>query len=287
MMASWTKVMVQYCDGGSWSGNNQSTTTFGGQQLHFRGRKNFEGLMKALLNNHGFGNATDIVVSGGSAGALATYLQADTAAAMVAPTTKVVAMPDAGFFLDNDASRASGWVNSMKWVFEQQNASAGLSPRCLARYNQQGEGWKCFLPQYALGFIQTPIFALQSMYDAYQTGAELRSTDPVKVDAYGANLTATLEAALLQANGVNRNGAFLDACWHHGGAWRKLKIEGMEAWDAMHAWYTGNVTRQYYWKQAAPSGFPCKDCCPMPCGCTGCCFGHLKADPLSGIWNSI
>ena len=39
MMASWTKVMVQYCDGGSWSGNNASITSHGTQQLHFRGRK--------------------------------------------------------------------------------------------------------------------------------------------------------------------------------------------------------------------------------------------------------
>ena len=55
------------------------------------------------------------------------------------------------------------------------------------------------------------------MYDAYQTGVELQSTVPAKVNAYGVNLTATLKAAVLAAS--PKNGGYLDGCWHHGGGW--------------------------------------------------------------------
>jgi hypothetical protein len=58
--------------------------------------------------------------------------------------------------------------------------------------------------------LLTPVSVL-NRYDAYQTGAELKSSTPALVNAYGINLTATLKQAVL---GQKTNGAFIDACWH-------------------------------------------------------------------------
>eukprot|EP01052_Picozoa_sp_SAG31_P025650 SAG31_NODE_2260_length_6065_cov_3.729802_1_plen_266_part_00 len=202
MMATWTKVLVSYCDGASWAGMNTSTTVFEGKELYFRGKANLEGLLASMKSKYALAAATDVVVSGGSAGGLSTYLHADAVRAALPLATKVVAMPDAGFFIDNDISRASGWVAQLQWVAMAQNVSASLSPDCLAVYPGAAESWKCFLAQYAAPFIKTPLFVLQSQYDAYQTSAEMKPagaiSDPGRVNSYAANLTATLESTILR-----------------------------------------------------------------------------------------
>jgi hypothetical protein len=45
-------------------------------------------------------SATGVVISGGSAGGLATYLHVDEWREVFPHTVKVVGMPDSGFFLD-------------------------------------------------------------------------------------------------------------------------------------------------------------------------------------------
>ena len=90
-----------------------------------------------------------------------------------------MALPDDGFFMDNAWSEAKGWAGLQRWVFEAQNSTAGVPAACLAAY-PAAEAWRCFMAQFAAPFIQTPLFALQPMYDAYQVGAELgRSDAPV------------------------------------------------------------------------------------------------------------
>jgi hypothetical protein len=87
--------------------------------------------------------------------------------------------------------------------------------------------------------------------------------------------------AELNLTNLNMRWSFLapyrDACWHHSGAWASLQIDGTTAWDAMATWYKAlpagdgdgdrasngaAATARRYWKEAAPGGFPCKECCP-------------------------
>lgn len=275
LMHNWSKVEVLYCDGASWTGMNDTITVHKGKPLHFQGKRNLDALMAELLTKHGMSSATEVVISGGSAGALAVYLHADAIRAVLPFAAKVVALPDDGFFMDNDYSEKSGWAAKQRWVYQQQNSSAGVPADCLAHYGNRhpSEDWKCLFAQYTAPLIKTPLFALQPKYDAYQTGAELKSTDPKLVNAYGQNLTATLEAAVLGQPGssINRNGAFLDACWHHGGGWPGLVSDSGE-WPggAFSIWYAGlgqpgagtppAPLAQRYWKNSA--SFPCRACCP-------------------------
>ena len=136
-----------YCDGASWTGSNSTTTEVDGKKLYFRGKNNIDALMTALLTQHGMDQATEVVISGGSAGALAVYLHADALRAQLPPSAKVVALPDDGFFMDNAASRASGWTAAKQWVYTQHNSSAGVPAACLAQYSRE-EQWKCFFAQY-------------------------------------------------------------------------------------------------------------------------------------------
>ena len=68
--------------------------------LYFRGRANLVAITSYLTTNLGLNDSvTDIVLSGGSAGATSTYVVLDTFAAWF-PKARVTGAPDAGFFLD-------------------------------------------------------------------------------------------------------------------------------------------------------------------------------------------
>ena len=250
----------------------------------FSGRKNLESLLAALTKDQGLGHADEVVINGGSAGAMAVYLHADRIRASLPAAARVVALPDDGFFMDNSFSEGNGWAEHQRWVYTQQNSTAGTPAACRARY-PAAQQWKCFFSQYVAPTMTTPVFALQPRYDAYQIGAEIASKTPANVNAYGANLTATLVAALLplapepsdspsRARGTGqKNGAFIDACEHHGGGWEGLYAGGASPWDAFTTWYTGKAgaPAQNLWLNT--STFPCKDCCGH---CT-CCVCHNGA----------
>jgi hypothetical protein len=80
--------------------------TFQNQTLHFRGRAILDALLEDLRINQGLADASEVVVSGSSAGGLTVYLHLDAIAAAFGTNTRVVGMVDAGYFLD--ANTTSG-----------------------------------------------------------------------------------------------------------------------------------------------------------------------------------
>jgi hypothetical protein len=72
---NWNHLYMTYCDGASFSGNRDGTVTDpkSGKALQFRGHRNLQAAMRWALD-HGFADATDVMVSGSSAGGLATFL---------------------------------------------------------------------------------------------------------------------------------------------------------------------------------------------------------------------
>lgn len=75
-------VSLVYCDGASFSGHRAQpwpipTPRANVTHLHFRGLRNLNATLDYLAANAGFANATEVVVTGGSAGGLSTFLHAD------------------------------------------------------------------------------------------------------------------------------------------------------------------------------------------------------------------
>ena len=113
------------------------------------------------------------------------------------------------------------------------------------------------------------------------------SKAPADINAYGANLTATLKASVLVKQ---QNGAYLDGCLHHGGGWPAMQAQAEDkSWaspiDAFTTWYRdlkpqsnsrsgGSAAAggpQRYWQTPSsgllPNGrpassYPCQACCP-------------------------
>jgi O-palmitoleoyl-L-serine hydrolase len=243
-------VILRYCDGGSYSGN--SSATYQDHTLHFQGSAILDTLLHDLLTVRGMASATNAVISGCSAGGLATYLHADRFASVLPSSTKVAAMPDSGFFLDEQ--RAPEYHSKMRWCFETFNAAGGVNKRCIAAHTATQDTWKCFFAEHVSPYIQTPVFALQSEYDSWQTANVLGSTDAAIINEFGFNITSRLKANLLMQS---KNGAFLDSCHHHCGKWGDINIDGNTQGQAFATWY--NALGQNHWVQG--EAYPCEPCC--------------------------
>lgn len=198
MMFNWNQVFVRYCDGGSFSGDNETVTTYKGTPLYYRGKRIREAVFDSLIKKHALAQASDLVVSGCSAGGLATFLHTDQycdALRAVAPGLKCAGLPDSGFFLDyQDPRRHAATVASspahpplplgttvsgnyhkgLKWVFTQMNATSGINQDCIAAMRTGGVPtdaplYLCMFAEHTSPFTHTPLFPMQSTYDSWQS----------------------------------------------------------------------------------------------------------------------
>jgi hypothetical protein len=178
--------------------------------LHWRGKHVLKAVIDDLLANRGLDKATDTVVSGCSAGGLATFLHCDHWAERLAVTkSKVVCMPDSGFFLDMDDKPK--YHTGMTWAFHQQNSTSGVNDACIAAESPTSN---CMFAENTAKYIKTPTFPLQAQYDSWQIGNDLGTTDPAAINAWGKRLTGLVETNLLSQP---QHGIFLDSCEHHCG----------------------------------------------------------------------
>ena len=277
-MHDWNHVWIKYCDGNSFTGANASTTKASdGSTLFWRGSLILDAAIESLLANplSPLSAATDVVVGGGSAGGLATFIHCvrpphlapsipvlsnraprrqDRWAQHFTPSkTHYVCLADSGFFLDYDGPPKYG--DGMRWAYQQQNSSAGVQRECLAHYEPSGEGWRCNFAQYTASFAKAPLFARQSTYDAWQSGNILGSKAPGPMNAFGANLTRLIEGSLLRQK---QHAVFLDSCFHHCALWDQIRIDGQLVHQAFWAWYNGSSAEAKL-EQRKP--YPCAECC--------------------------
>lgn len=118
--------------------------------MHYNGKQILDAIIADLLDNRGLAEATDLVVSGCSAGGLATFLHCDKWANAIngatGDQTKVVCMPDSGFFMDyNCCGDNDNYSKRIMDIYHYFNASSGLNPDCISHYTQTGgDPAKCY-----------------------------------------------------------------------------------------------------------------------------------------------
>jgi hypothetical protein len=275
-----TKVFLPYCDGSSFTSfrgkpwpinkpNPQNMT-----QLSFRGVNNLERTLDKLVADWGLGKASDVILSGGSAGGLSTYLHLDRVASRV-PHAAVVGAPVAGYFTDQPplgsmwrnrfangdhpaARPMTSWPAQMQYAYTMYNSSGSLSKQCQSHYAPTGDEWKCFIAPYAQQFIVTPFFAIQSRFDEWQMGPGeggipcvtnqafappykrsgewvCNATERAMIRAWGANTLKQFQPVL----GSKKNGCFLVSCIQHGiNAFIDGKVGNDSITQALTAWRT-------------------------------------------------
>ncbi|KAL1321440.1 pectin acetylesterase 5 isoform X3 [Arachis ipaensis] len=97
---NWNKVRIRYCDGASFAGHQESEIK-DGNGLFFRGQIIWEAIMDELLSI-GMSKAKQALLSGCSAGGLATLIHCDDFRKYFSKDINVKCLADAGFFLDEE-----------------------------------------------------------------------------------------------------------------------------------------------------------------------------------------
>lgn len=251
---------MPYGDGASFSGFRKDPWPVPGtnQTLMFRGIKNFDATLNYAFENLGLKTATDMVVTGGSAGGLSTFLHTDRVANAMkknAPNLKQIrGAPIVGFFLDHDNFKHTWntYTEEMKYIYSMQNLTSGsgaLNEECLETYYNNPH--YCFMSPHMQKFIKTPFFMFNSKYDAWQIGNEIQiSSWKTKAEQnailqYGVDFMKQFESVASE----NQNGAFITSCICHGCPWNSLKLgsqnltsmehysrwnKGLAGWNSIH-----------------------------------------------------
>lgn len=196
---------MPYCDGASFSGYRPETRAVPGvpgAEITFRGIRNLDAVLDWAFEN-GLRDATQFVLTGGSAGGLSTFLHADRVAARVrteAPKCKkIVAAPVVGYFLDHGnflnttgTPNTPSWKNAtyttwMRYIYQMQNLTfgtdGGLTEACQKEFpNDPG---LCFMSPHMQNTIQTPFYIFNSKFDAWQLNNIFQSPFVTKSEQQG------------------------------------------------------------------------------------------------------
>ena len=256
-------VWFAYCDGTSQTSDLAAPLVVDGKSVHLRGRALLDAHLAELDARFDFSaTATEVIVSGTSAGGLSTHLHAPLFAARL-PAARVVAVPDAGFWWNSLAYGSTTdrpWIDALtpalplwNFSFNPQNAAAAA---CLAAF--PSEPVKCFTQPYQSAFSPVPTFTAQSLYDTANLGYCFRapcslagnapgscSPDEVAaIQAFAGRLRASIEDASKPGDGF-----FLSACSQHettcqAADWFGVRTPGGASMNSTFAeWYSGGVGR--------------------------------------------
>jgi len=249
-------IFLPYCDGASFSGYRPDPWPIPnkpGKSIHFRGIKNLDVAIEFALA-HGMDKATEFVLTGRSAGGLATFLHADRVAERVrarAPDCKIIrAVPEVGFFLDHPDMKhdTHSFTDNMKYVYSMQNltfgADGGLESACQALFPDSPH--LCFMSPHMQQVVQTPFFILNSRFDAWHLDNILMPTGPgpgffVHQAILDFGHDFLVEFAPVEKE--PRHGAFITTCIGHMFIpWKYLELDGKRAYEHLADWYWGKTT---------------------------------------------
>eukprot|EP01084_Bolivina_argentea_P044960 82751_1 len=256
---NWNTIFVKYCDGSSFMSNRTDPIIYNNTKLYFRGFSILNGVFKYLIEEYKLLNATDILISGGSAGALTAYLNANYIAEnFISLNANYMVMPDSGFFLQYEG--IGQYVTGWKWIYDNENITYALNltqPKCVSE--NRDNILNCVFAQNVAPYITKKLFALQSRFDKWQLRHELcNDTNGTIVNGYGYNLTFNFIDKFINTN-KTIHGAYLDSCEHHGFEWNQIFIDGYLQSSASIDFYYNNLTHPSLFFQN--DSFPCSSCC--------------------------
>ncbi|KAK6925824.1 Pectinacetylesterase/NOTUM [Dillenia turbinata] len=285
---NWNRVKLRYCDGASFAGNSKFDN--GTSLLYFRGQRIWQAIILDLLPL-GMDSAEKALLSGCSAGGLASFLHCNNFTKYLPPNTRVKCLGDAGFFFmrnpdisGNHTMRA--FYNSLVSMQSVDNLF-GVSLLCDFLFPGDSQ---CFFPQYALGYIRTPFFVLNTAYDVYQfhngwvpplsdpkghwnrckfNPAACNTTQINVLQGFRQDMLAALKSFLLHSA---KGGVFINSCFAH------CQSESQDTWYAedsprVHNKSIAEAVGDWYFERRITKVIDC----PFPCDTT--CHNLIPPPP--------
>ena len=270
---NWTKVFVPYCDGASFTGNREKPLKVKNKLLYFRGRRILEALSDDLLRR-GIDKASEIILSGRSAGALTAIIHTDYIRTRFrrAENASFRILADAGFFVDAPSLNGTEIIRSAFQKLYTLHNSA-LNQACLGAQKRKQE-WRCLFPQYSVPFVNTPIFLVNSLYDLWQIA--YLSNIPCVLNIKTCNSTEMSQImkfrkktlrALRSVFDSRKTAVFADACLVHtqcvmNALWTRIQVQNVTISQAFTDWYRGDQQERF----RIDGLYPCNLTCPKHYG---------------------
>eukprot|EP00041_Stephanoeca_diplocostata_P004509 m.46403 g.46403 ORF g.46403 m.46403 type:complete len:268 (+) comp15159_c0_seq3:367-1170(+) len=163
---AWNKIWIPI-SGTSFTGDRDSLLPY-----PVRGKRIQTAVIDDLLTRHGMQGATNVILTGGSSGGLATYLTCDRVGAQIRganPTARYTCLADAGYFLDHpDKDGKPSTTPQFQESYYAWNSSVGTNQDCVEFYRKTGEDWKCIFAEYVAPFIKSELYVMQNLFDSWQ-----------------------------------------------------------------------------------------------------------------------
>lgn len=266
---NWNRVKVRYCDGASFAGDGENKAS----QLQFRGERIWSAAMQDLMSK-GMRYANQALLSGCSAGGLATILHCDEFRNLFSGRIRVKCLSDAGLFLDAvDVSGGRTLRNMYRGVVGLQGVKSNPPRMCTNPHDPTS----CFFPQNVINNVKTPLFILNAAYDSWQIQSSLA---PSSADPHGywtacrknhARCSASqiqylqgfrnqMLRSVRRFSGSKQNGLFINSCFAH------CQSERQDTWFADNSPVIGNkavaiAVGDWYFDRSAVKLIDC----PYPC----------------------
>ncbi|XP_027108079.1 pectin acetylesterase 12 [Coffea arabica] len=270
---NWNRIKVRYCDGASFAGEGEDKVA----QLQFRGQRIWRAAMEDLMSK-GMHSADRALLSGCSAGGLASILHCDEFRELFPSSTKVKCLSDAGLFMDSiDVSGGHSMRNFFAGVVNLQGVAKNLPSMC-TRYR---DPTSCFFPQNLIDNVKTPLFILNAAYDSWQVQASLA---PPAADPHGTWHDCKLNHAKCSASQIRflqafrirmlnsvrsfamsgQNGLFINSCFAH------CQSERQDTWFADDSPAIGNkgialAVGDWYFDRTGIKAIDCAYPCDKTC----------------------
>lgn len=160
-----------------------SKTVWSGTQYNkeigfaFHGKKIIKGLINTLFERHQFGEATNFVFSGCSAGAKGALANSDYVFDLVNSRNPKITYSQYHVFLDSgfafDYPVLESFVPSHREQFSKGiNLWRGIpNENCIKEYQRRGnesEIYKCYMAEYSLEYVNSNIFMHMAVFDGWQ-----------------------------------------------------------------------------------------------------------------------
>lgn len=298
--ASWNHVVFAYCDGASFTGTADEPDEVDGRKVYYRGFRNFEAVLADLLARRGLRKATQVLLSGDSAGGLAAFVHADHVAERLPATVqRYKVAPLSGLFLNHrNVADEPVYEQQIQRVFLMQNSSSGVDVHCLVSKSPRYMHL-CMFGAETIGHTSAPVFVVNSVYDKWSLRCILTAEPVDAASAQNGNCTAAPGWAkcinheacaadqwaalntqwgddfreMLAANrGFHNpgNGVFAHSCYLHNaeitGHWNKVTVNGVSIRKALGLWFFSNndpAEKHTYVDCTLDGNFHCNPSCDL------------------------
>lgn len=281
-----SKVFVAYCSSDSHAGNT-TTRDATGRTWHFRGKEIIRAIIADLVEEYDLGKAERLVLTGGSAGGMATVANGDWVRTLLPPLQgrRYIAYPDAGVFQDVQPHRmcdspdvyeckcaagaGCGIVTLATQMQKMIMYTKGIPDESCTQALGRWGAWRCYLGQYAWPFLAETFLLNQMQTDEWQafwngfTGwANSSRPEEAEYAEWFKGDVQNTWAGILGSGSTNVY-VFSPSCVIHtftyGPEWWNIKVDGKSSRDIIGALANGEKVEQQYVDLC--EGISCTEAC--------------------------